>query len=102
MGRGVGLPEGFGDGAEGGFVVAAGFFEAGEVVLSQEVLAGFVHGVEIEAGIAALPGVGGHEGVLLPVDEVGIGTLRGAEAGMEIGRCRKDRMNYDSTGQDGI
>ena len=46
----VGFPEGFGDGAEGGFVRAADFFEAGEIMRPQEVLTGFVHGVEIEAG----------------------------------------------------
>ena len=101
-GRGVRLPESFGDGAEGGFVRAADLFEAREIVLAQEVLAGLVHGVEVEAGIAALPGVGRHERVFFPVDEVGIGTLRRAESGVEIIGRRKDRMDRDSAGQDGI
>ena len=101
-GRGVRLPESFGDGAEGGFVRAADLFEAREIVLAQEVLAGLVHGVEVEAGIAALPGVGRHERVFFPVDEIGIGTLRRAESGVEIIGRRKDRMDRDSAGQDGI
>ena len=101
-GRGVRFPEGFGDGAEGGLVRAADLFEAGKVMPPQKVLTGLVHGVEVQAREAALPGVGGHERVFLPVDEIGIGTLRRAEAGMEIIGRRKDRMDRDSTGQDGI
>ena len=101
-GGGIGLPEGFGDGAEGGFVRPADLFEAGKIVLAQEVLTGLVHGVEVEAGIAALPGIGRHERVFFAVDEVGVGTLRRAEAGMEIIGRRKDRMDRDSAGQDGI
>ena len=69
---------------------------------AQQVLTGLVHGVEVEAGIAALPGVGGHERVFLPVDEIGIGTLRRAEPGVEIVGGRKDRVDHDRTGQDGI
>ena len=102
IGGGIGFPEGFGDGAEGGFVRAADLFEAGEIMLAQEILTGLVHGVEVEAGIAALPGIGRHERVFFPVDEVGIGTLRRAEAGVEIIGRRKDRMDRDSAGQDGI
>ena len=102
MGGGVGFPEGFGDGAEGGFVRAADFFETGEIVRSQEVSAGLVHGVEIQVGEAALPGIGRHEGVFFPVDEIGVGTLHGAEAGMEIVGDRKDRMDRNGAGQDGI
>ena len=92
----------FARGAEGGFVRAADLFEAGKIVLAQEVLTGLVHGVEVEAGIAALPGIGRHERVFFPVDEVGIGTLRRAESGVEIIGRRKDRMDRDSAGQDGI
>ena len=102
MGRGVWFPEGFGDGAEGGFVRAADLFEAGKIVLAQEVLTCLVHGVEVQAGEAALLGVGGHEWVFLPVDEIGIGTLRRAETGVEIVGCRKDRMDHDRARQDGI
>ena len=69
---------------------------------AQQVLTGLVHGVEVQARKAALPGVGGHERVFLPVDEIGIGTLRRAEAGVEIVGCRKDRVDHDRTGQDGI
>ena len=69
---------------------------------AEEVSAGFVHGLEIQVGKAALPGVGGHERVFLPMDEIGIGTLRGAESGVEIVSGRKDRMDHDRTGQDGI
>ena len=98
----IGLPESFGDGADGGFVRAADLFEAGKIVLAQEVLTCLVHGAEVEAGIAALPGIGRHERVFFAVDEVGIGTLRCAEAGMEIIGRRKDRMDRDSAGQDGI
>ena len=101
-GGGIGLPESFGDGAEGGFVRAADLFEAGKIVLAQEVLTCLVHGAEVEAGIAALPGIGRHERVFFAVDEVGVGTLRRAEAGMEIIGRRKDRMDRDSAGQDGI
>ena len=102
IGGSIGLPESFGDGAEGGFVRAADLFEAGKIVLAQEVLTCLVHGAEVEAGIAALPGIGRHERVFFAVDEVGIGTLRRAEAGMEIIGRRKDRMDRDSAGQDGI
>ena len=98
MGGNIGFPEGFGDGAEGGFVGAAGLFEAGEVVGPQEVGAGGVHGVEIQVRETALPGEGGHERVFLPVDEIGIGTLRGAEAGVEIVGCRKYPVDHDKTG----
>ncbi len=101
-GWGIGLPESFGDGAEGGFVRAADFFEAGKIVRAQEVLAGLVHVFEVEAGIAALPGMGRHERVFFPMDEVGVRTLRRAESGMEIIVRRKDRMDRDSAGQDGI
>ena len=69
---------------------------------AQEVLAGFVHGFEIQSGIAALPGIGGHERVFLTVDKVGIGTLRRTESGVEIIGRRKDRTDRDSAGQDGI
>ena len=69
---------------------------------AQEVLAGFVHGFEVESGIAALPGMGRHERVFFPMDEVGIGTLRRTESGVEIIVRRKDRMDRDSAGQDGI
>ena len=69
---------------------------------AQEVLTGLVHRVEIQAREAALPGVGGHERVFLPVDEIGIGTLRRAETGVEILGSRKDRVDHDRTGQDGI
>ena len=69
---------------------------------AQEVLAGLVHRVEIQAREAALPGVGGHERVFLPVDEIGIGTLRRAEPGVKILGGRKDRVDHDRTGQDGI
>ena len=69
---------------------------------AQQVLTGLVHRVEIQAREAALPGVGGHERVFLPVDEIGIGTLRCAEAGVEILGGRKDRVDHDRTGQDGI
>ena len=55
MGRGVGGPEGVEDGADGGFVVAAGFFEAGKVVRAQKELTSGVHGVKIQRGIAAEP-----------------------------------------------
>ena len=65
---------------------------------SQKVLAGLVHGVEVQTGEAALPGEGGHERVFLPVDEIGIGTLRGAEAGVEIVGCRKYPVDHDKTG----
>ena len=69
---------------------------------AEEVLTSLVHAVEIEVGIAALPGIGRDEGVFLPMDEIGIGTLRRAEAGVEIFGRRKDRMNRHRTGQDGI
>ena len=69
---------------------------------AQQVLTGLVHRVEIQAREAALPGVGGHERVFLPVNEIGIGTLCRAEAGVEIIGRRKDRMDRDSAGQDGI
>ena len=69
---------------------------------AEEVLTGFVHGVEVEAGEAALPGIGRYERVFFAVDEVGVGTLRRTESGMEIIGRRKDRMNRDSAGQDGI
>ena len=69
---------------------------------AQQVLTGLVHRVEIQAREAALPRVGGHERVFLPMDEIGIGTLRGAESGMEIVRCRKDRVDHHGAGQDGI
>ena len=69
---------------------------------AQEVPTGLVHGFEVEAGVATLPGIGRHERVFFPVDEVGVGTLRRTESGMEIIGRRKDRMNRDSTGQDGI
>ena len=69
---------------------------------TQEVLTGLVHGVEIQARESALPGVSGYERVFLPVDEIGIGTLRRAEAGVEIVGGRKDRVDHDRTGQDGI
>ena len=101
-GRGVRLPESFGDGAEGSFVGAADFFEAGKIVRPQEISAGFVHGFEVESGVAALPGIGRHERVFFPVDEVGVGTQRCTEPGMEIIVRRKDRMDRDSAGQDGI
>ena len=68
----------------------------------QEVLTGLVHGVEIEVGKTALPGVGGHERVFLPMDEIGIGTPRRAEARVEIVGGRKDRVDHHGTGQDGI
>ena len=68
----------------------------------QKVLTGLVHRVEIQAREAALPGVGGHERVFLPVDEIGIGTLRRAEPGVEIVGGRKDRVDHDRAGQDGI
>lgn len=100
--RGIRLPECLRDGAEGGFVRPADLFEAGEIVRAQEVLTGFVHGFEVEAGVAALPGIGRHERVFFPVDEIGVGTLRRTESGMEIIGRRKDRMNRDSAGQDGI
>ena len=69
---------------------------------AQEVLTGLVHGVEVQVGEAALPGVGGHERVFLTVDKVGIGTLRRTESGVEIIGRRKDRTDRDSAGQDGI
>ena len=94
----IGFPEGFGDGAEGGFVGPAGLFEAGEVVGAHQVGTGRVHGVEIQVRETALPGEGGHERVFLPVDEIGIGTLRGAEAGVEIVGCRKYPVDHDKTG----
>jgi hypothetical protein len=82
MGRGIGSPEGFVDGADGGFVVSSGFFKARKVVGSQEELTGFVHSVKVQSGIAALPGIGPHEGVFLPVDEVGILAAFGTETGV--------------------
>ena len=69
---------------------------------AQEVLTGLVHGVEVQAREAALPGIGRHERVFFAVDEVGVGTLRRAEAGVEIVGGRKDRVDHDRTGQDGI
>ena len=69
---------------------------------AEEILAGFVHSGEVEAGEAALPGVGGHEGVFLAVDEVGIGTLHGAEACVKVVGNGKDGMDRDGTRQDGI
>ena len=98
----VRFPEGFGDGAKGGFVRAADLFEAGEVMRAEEVLTGFVHRFEIEVGEAALPGAGGQERVFFPVDEVGIGALFRTEAGVEVIRGRKDRVDRDGTRQDGI
>jgi hypothetical protein len=80
--RGVRGPEGIEDCADGGFVVSAGLFEAGEIVGSQEVLTGPVHGVEVQFRIAALPGVSGYERVFLPVYEVRIFASSGAEAGV--------------------
>ena len=102
IGGGIGLPESFSDGAEGSFVGAADFFEAGKIVRPQEISAGFVHGFEVESGVAALPGIGRHERVFFPMDEVGIGTLRRTESGVKIIVRRKDRMDRDSAGQDGI
>ena len=90
MGRGVGGPEGVKDGAEGGFVVAAGFLEAGEVVRTQEELAGGVHGVKIQRGVAAEPGCVPQKRVFLPVNEVGIFPPAGTEAGVEIVRDGRD------------
>ena len=69
---------------------------------SQKVGAGGVHGVEIQVRVAALPGEGGHERVFLPVDEIGVGTLRSAETGVEIVGYRKYPVDHDGTGQDGI
>ena len=69
---------------------------------AQQVLTGLVHGLEVQARETALPGVSGHERVFLPVDEIGIGTLRRAEPGVEIVGGRKDRVDHDRTGQDGI
>ena len=82
MGGGVGLPEGIVDGADGGFVVSAGFLEAGKIVGPQEILAGPVHGLKVQMGVAALPGIGAEKRVFLPMDEVGIFPASGAEAGV--------------------
>ena len=95
---GVGFPEGFADGADGGFDVGAGLLEAGKVMRPEQILTGFVHGVEIQVGIPALPGIGTHEGVFYPVYEVGIFTPAGAEAGMKIIRHRSDRMDSHAAG----
>ena len=78
----IGSPEGIVDSADGGFVVRSGFFETREVVGSQEELTGFVHGVKVQSGVAALPGIGPYEGVFLPMDEVGILAATGAETGV--------------------
>ena len=69
---------------------------------AQEIPAGLVHGVEVQAREAALPGVGGYERVFLPMDEIGIGTLLRAEPGVEIVTGRKDAVDHDGTGQNGI
>ncbi len=69
---------------------------------TEEILTGLVHGFEVEAGVAALPGIGRHERVFFPVDEVGVGAQFRAEPGMEIIGRRKDRTDRDSAGQDGI
>ena len=95
-------PEGVEDGADGGFVVRAGFLEAGEVVGAKEIPSGLVHGVKIQGGIGALPTPWSHERVFLPVNEVGIFTAAGAEPRMEIIGHGKDLMNHHGTGQNGI
>ena len=61
---------------------------------AKNVLAGLIHCIKIQGGITALPAPGGHERVFLPVNEVGIFTAAGAEAGMEIIGHRNDLMNH--------
>ena len=82
MRRSVRGPEGFEDCADGGFVVSAGLFKAGEIMGAQEELTGLVHGVKVQFRIAALPGVSGYKGVFLPVYEVRIFASSGTEAGV--------------------
>ncbi len=69
---------------------------------SQQVSAGAVHGVEIQHGITALPGISPHERVFVPMDEVGVFPLPGAETGMEIRGGFLHLKNGHSAGQNGI
>ena len=57
-------------------------------MFSQEVSAGFVHGFEVEAGVAALPGIGRHEGVFFAVDEVGIYFKTMSKTILKKGVCK--------------
>ncbi len=98
MGRRVGLPVCFVDGADGGFVVSAGFFEAGKIMCPEKVSAGFVHRVEIDLRKAALPGMGRHERVFPAMDEVGIFTSCGAEAGVHVRLHRINAVDRHAAG----
>ena len=61
---------------------------------AKKVLTSFIHCIKIQGGITALPAPGGHEGVFLPVNEVGIFTAACTEPGMEIIGHRNDLMNH--------
>jgi hypothetical protein len=93
MGGDIRFPVGFEDCADGGFVVSAGLFEAREVMGSEEILAGLVHGVKVQRRITAEPGIIADKRVFAPVDEIGVFPPFGTEAGMHV--CRHFRhRNY--------
>ena len=101
MGGNVGFPGGFEDGADGGFAVASGFLETAEIVGSQKVPAGLIHGLYIQR-ISVKIRVSSGEGVLLPVNEIVIPAKAGVEARMEAVGRNFHFVNHHGRGQNGI
>jgi len=82
----VGVPGGFVDGADGGFVVGSGFLEAGEVVGAEKEFGGLVHGLEVEVGVGVEVGPAICERVLGAVQEVGVLPAGSTETRMKLVR----------------
>ena len=101
MGGDVGFPGGFENGANGSFAVASGFLETTEIVGSQKVAAGLIHGLYIQR-ISVKIRVGSGEGVLLPVNEIVIPAEAGIEARMEAVGRNFHFVNHHGRGQNGI
>ena len=101
MGRDIGAPGGESHIADRGLVRSSGLFEATEILPSDEVAAGLVHGGHVE-DIAAAAGVPFGKGIPAPVDEIFVTALDRVEPGVEIRPFGRDAVYGDGAGQDGI
>ena len=77
--RRIAVPAGLGNRADGGLGVGAGLLETAEIMLSEEGLRGFVHRREIHFREGVEPGIGVHERIFDPVQEISVFPARGIE-----------------------
>ena len=89
-------------GANGGFVVSAGFFETGEVVSAEQALRCEVHLVYVQLRPAAQVRVLACKRVFCAVDVVSVFPALGVEPCVKIGGCLFYAVNHNCIWQDGI